>query len=204
MLNSRKVFSTGVLAVLLSSTLVLTTTETQATPIIFLNAETPATGNTLDFTPLVNHHGTITFSGEIREVGNDSDFIAAGASGLVFDLDETSSSATLSFDFDINAINFIYGGNEGVFDISAYDVDGNIVDSFFQDSTGDGELAGPITLAGTGIRNIVWQDPESRSAAIDNITLTTIPVPGAIWLFASAIAGLVGLRKLKAQKPITA
>lgn len=203
MLNSRKIFSTGTLAVLLSSALILTTTEIQATPIV-LNAETQATGNTLDFMPLVNHHGTITFSGEIREVGSDPDFIAAGATGLVFDLDEASSRATLSFDFDVNAINFIYGGNDGVFDVSAYDVNGNIVDSFFQDNTGDGQLAGPITLAGTGIRNIVWQDPGSRSAAIDNITLTTIPIPGAIWLFASAIAGLFGLRRLKAQRPITA
>ncbi len=199
MLNLRRRYPAIISTVLLSLVLILTAMNTQAAAII-LNADTAETGGALDFFPLVTHHGTITFAGEIRDVGNDMDFIAAGAQGFVFDIDDTESSATLSFDFDVSAINFIYGGNDGVFGISALNIDGTIVDSFFQDDTGSGQPAGPITLSGVGIREIVWKDDSGAIgdfAPIDNITISTVPIPGAIWLFGSAIVGLAGFRKYK-------
>lgn len=137
---------------------------------------------------------TVTFGGEFFTAGcTDDDFIAAGAAGNCFDIDG-SSTATMTFDFDVESITLIYGGNNGVMDISAFDAGAVLVDSFFQASTGNGQPAGPITLSGGGIRSLFWQDPGFGYSAIDNITITTadVPVPAALPLLAGAL-GLLGL-----------
>lgn len=160
---------------------------------IFLDGDTPATGSDLGTMPLVTSFGTITFMGELRADPSDPDFIAAGASGNVFDIDN-SSTASLRFDFDVESITFIYGGNVGVFDIEARDIDGNPVDSFFQADTDDGQPAGPITLSGRGIRELFWQDAPFSFAAIDNVDIT-VPAPGAAGLMALGGVALVARRR---------
>jgi hypothetical protein len=160
--------------------------------VITLDADTAATGSDLDIAPLVTPFGTITFTGEIRDRDGDPDFNAAGAAGDVFDIDGTTT-ATLSFSFDVSSITFIYGGNVGVFDIVARDAANAIVDSFFQASTDDGQPAGPITLSGAGIRSIFWQDPQGAFAPIDNVEIN-VPEPGSLALLALAGLALVGGR----------
>lgn len=98
----------------------------------------------------------------------------------------------MSFDFDVESISFIYGGNLGVFDIEARDFMGNVVDSFFQASTNSGQPAGPITLMGGGIRSLFWQDPGGAFAAIDNVKIeaSSVPEPSTLALFVIALSGL--------------
>jgi hypothetical protein len=140
---------------------------------ITLDADTVATGSTLDTTPLVTAYGTITFVGEIRDRNGDAEANAAGASGDVFDiLNSPNSTAEMSFDFDITEATFIYGGNSGVMDIEARDKDGGVVDSFFQASTAGGQPAGPITLSGAGIRSLYWEDPGFSFLFLDNLDLS--------------------------------
>jgi hypothetical protein len=165
--------------------------------IIFLDMDSVLTGSNLDTASLVTSAGTISFSGEITTT-TDPDFSLAGASGN--NLDIVSGIATLSFDFDVSTFEFIFGGNSGVFNIVARDMLNNTVDSFFQASTSNGELAGPVTLSGTGIRSIVWTDPGNNYAAIDNITITTnpVPTPATLALLALGLAGLGWSRRKKA------
>jgi hypothetical protein len=144
---------------------------------ILLDADTPMTGSLLGSTPLVTPYGTITFAGEIRDRATDLEFNAAGAMGNVFDINDSTSTALLSFDFDVTSITFIYGGNSGVFDAKAQDINGSTVASFYQQSTGTGQPAGPVTLSGNGIRRLFWQDPGWSFAPIDNVTITSAPVP---------------------------
>src|SRR5215217_8084062 len=125
---------------------------------VLLNADTPATGSDLDIMPLVTPYGTITFVGEIIDHGSDPEFNAAGAAGDVFDIVGNNSRAQLSFSFDVSSVTFIYGGNIGVFDIVARDINGAVVDSFFQADTNEDQPAGPVTLHGLGIRSLFWQD----------------------------------------------
>jgi hypothetical protein len=50
----------------------------------------------------------------------------------------------------------------------------------------------PTTLL--GVKDIVL----ASGTFYDNINVAAVPVPGAIWLFGSALAGLAGLRRRKA------
>ncbi len=38
-----------------------------------------------------------------------------------------------------------------------------------------------------------------HNAIIDNVVLTTIPIPAAIWLFGSGIIGLIGIARRKTR-----
>ncbi len=197
-----------IICVAIGISLTLATTSF-AVPTIYLDADTVATGSTLDTTPLVTVYGTITFDGEIRDGTSDDEFVTAGASGNAFDIWTDNNPVTLSFDFDVLSATFIYGGNNGDILIEARDIGGTLVDSFYQDDTGLFQLAGPITLSGSGIRTLSWQDTldDMTFAVLDNILLTMpeppdpdpdpepdpgwIPAPGAI-LLGSIGVGLVG------------
>ena len=167
--------------------------------VILLDADTVATGSTLASTLLTTSLGAITFNGEIRGTA-DSDLIAAGSTGNMFDILNSTSEAALSFGFDATSISFIFGGNSGVFNILAKDISGNTVDSFFTDNTGNGAFAGPLTLSGTGIRSLYWTDPGYNFAAIDNVSITgtsSVPEPMSIALLGLGLAGLSFSRKRK-------
>ena len=167
--------------------------------VIFLDADTVATGSTLDVSPLVTSLGTITFAGEIRGTA-DPDLAAAGSTGNVFDIVDPNSDALLNFDFDVTAISFIFGGNGGSFNILAKDILGNVVDSFFTGNTGNGAFAGPLALSGVGIRSLFWEDPGFSFAAIDNISIagvSSVPEPMSIALLGLGLAGIGFSRKKK-------
>ena len=159
---------------------------------VFLDFETPNTGSNLGSMPLGTSSGSITFNGEFRTLdGNDPEFVSVGGFGNVLDIDD-SSTAALLFGFDASSLTFIYGGNSGVFDVEALDANNQVVDSFFQASTDAGQPAGPLTLSGAGIRSLVWTDPGSNFAAIDNIaiTISTVPEPGSVIVVGIALLGL--------------
>jgi len=134
--------------------------------------------------PWVVADGTISFNGQINDDGGDPEFIAAGASGNTFDIPDDSNWAKLSFDFDVDFVEFIYGGNMGNITVEAKDNVGALVDSLYQADTFDGQPAGPVTLAagpvtldGSGIRSLHWKSTSLHNsfAALDNITLFIVP-----------------------------
>lgn len=160
---------------------------------IFLDADTPGTGSLLGTQPLVTAFGTISFVGEIRDRDSDPDFNAAGALGNVFDIDNETATAELSFDFDIVSATFIYGGNYGSILVQAKNAGGTVVDSFYQANTGDGYPAGPVKLSGRGIRSIYWEDPGNMFAALDNINIM-VPEPATMLLLGLGVIPLIQSR----------
>lgn len=122
---------------------------------IFLDFDTAATGANIITLPLVTSEGVITAVGaELVTFTTDPEFNAAGASGNK--IDHLGALAALVFDFDVSAISFVYGGNSGDITVRVLNNANVVLDSFFQDSTGDGQPAGPITLSGLGIRRLEW------------------------------------------------
>ena len=188
-------FQKRILMGLFISFLILVGGQTHAM-VITLDADTAATGANLASSPLVTAAGEIGFTGRIHpSPGSDPDFIAVGASGNNFNIGGTSGSATpgvLSFEFDVFSLDFIFGGNGGSAYFEARDIGGYVVDSFTQESTENGQFAGPLTLAGAGIRSLVWYDsPGWNFLGIDNLTITTeVPEPGTMMLM---LLGLMGL-----------
>ena len=189
-----------------------------ASDTIYLDADSPETGSLLRTTPLITSYGTISFIGNIKtNTGFDPEFVAAGAYGKVFNIcldcdlypeyEMYYERAMLSFDFDVNSVSFIYGGNMGIFDIEARDISGVVVDSFYQSDTYEGQPAGPITLSGTGIRSLYWKDlPYNTYAAIDNVTIeatpSVAPEPISSVLFLTGGATLIGRKYLRKRKKI--
>lgn len=176
-----------------------------AAPTLDLNADSLTPGSY--YSPgltISTAYGDVTFEGEVKlGVGGDAEFQDAGASGNVFDVDKYQGAwAELSWEnFQVGSATFIYGGNQGNITIEARDKDGNVLDSFYQADTYIGQPAGPITLwagEGNSIQSLYWKDSSSTNdmAALDNISLTIIPAPGAI-LLGSIGVGLVGWLRRK-------
>jgi len=143
--------------------------------IILIDGESPETGSLLGTTPLVLPFGTVTFAGAFRNDPNDPEFIAAGASNNIFNVNGTLTlpKSSLTFDFDVKSITFVYGGNAGNINVQAKDINNVVVASFVQADTGPGQPAGPVTLSATAIRSLVWTDTFGRFAPLDNIQLLT-------------------------------
>ncbi|MFK8014478.1 MAG: hypothetical protein AB8G17_03400 [Gammaproteobacteria bacterium] len=46
-----------------------------------------------------------------------------------------------------------------------------------------------------------WQDPFSAGSWSANVTVSAIPIPAAVWLFGTALAGLLGFAKKRSYNP---
>tara|TARA_R110002072_G_scaffold240584_2_gene399140 strand:- start:53 stop:610 length:558 start_codon:yes stop_codon:yes gene_type:complete len=161
---------------------------------LYLDGDSPETGSELGTSFLITEFGSIAYTGELLET-NDIDLINAGSEGNVFDIVWSSHPAFFLFDFDVESITFIYGGNSGGFMADVRDQNGFVIDSFFQANTDDGFPAGAVTLSGTGIRGFYWNDTDGGGlthAAVDNIQIT-VPVPASLSLL--AMSGLVGISR---------
>ena len=166
--------------------------------LITLDFDSATTGGDLDSGPLVTEVGTIimNFGTLVLTDLVDPDVTAAGGGGNAAAA-SAGAFAELVFDFDVLGVDFLFGGNGGAFTLQAFDIDGNLLDTFTQPSTGDGEFAGPVSLAFTeGARRIAWQGSDSQSTTIiDNVGLTTVPEPAALGLIGVGLIGLAAARR---------
>jgi hypothetical protein len=172
---------------------------------ITLDFDTPATGSGIIAGPLVTPFGTVAaLNAELNTANGDEEFIAAGATGNTIDHVNVSApgigsvplTAALVFDFDVDSLTLIYGGNNFLISIWARDLVGNEIDSLLLVDTTSGP-AGPITLMGPGIRRLEWTEPDGLFAALDNVTLNvadTVPEPASMLLVAMGLAA-AGVRR---------
>lgn len=149
--------------------------------------------------------GNIEFVGQIRD-NADPDL----SSGKVFDVDDTSKTASLTFNFPsptikVIDVTFNYGGNQDVITVEAWDNSSTLLDSLVNADTSNGASTGPVTLkagAGNSIYKLSWKDPGGSGpylydlASLQNVSLSVIPAPGAI-LLGSIGVGIVGWLRRK-------
>ncbi|MEX2217341.1 MAG: S8 family serine peptidase [Phycisphaerales bacterium] len=138
---------------------------------VYIDGDTLATGSSLTTQPLVNQIGTTTFVGEFVTFTSDPELVAAGALGNILDVSAANPTASLRFNFDVESVTCIYGGNIGGITIEARNAANAVVDTFTQADTNTAP-AGPVTLAAPGIRSIQWIDTTGGAfAGIDNIRI---------------------------------
>lgn len=163
---------------------------------IILDADTVQTGSQLDTSPLTvkpwgvwGPDGTVFFTGTIASNWTDSDFYDAGARDNAFNVSQSSgqNEARLTFDFEVDRIQFVFGGGGTVgsaeIEFVALDSLGNeIAGTKSTQPTWLPHWAGPVTInAGSiPIYGLKWLDLPSggRTALLDNITLTPVPLSG--------------------------
>ncbi|MBP7053975.1 MAG: hypothetical protein KBE65_23435 [Phycisphaerae bacterium] len=121
----------------------------------------------------------------------------------------SSRPATTSF-FEFDNLG-LYDGR-GFFaglNIVARSLDGSIVDTAYIPPVGPNHLQSIFStrLEGSGIHSIeftrIANSAGSAVAGFDNVRfpeVSTVPIPGAVWLLSSGLIGLLGLRKVERNR----
>jgi hypothetical protein len=164
----------------------------QSVDTILLDFETATTGSEILSEPLVKPQGTITASTTGGTLYVQPGNLGTGLFLLHDQADETSDeSGQLEFDFDVSSITFNYGGfSAGEFVGEVLDADLNVLDTFFDPDTSGGELRGPVTLSGQGIRYFRFRDtdPNRVTVGVDNVAISPgVSVPDQI----DAVLGMI-------------
>lgn len=142
-----------------------------------LDFDSSETGSEILDHPLATPLGTVTAS----NVSGFSTFMGTG-NALLYEDNAREDFAALSFNFDVQILEFIYTGQLfGVFSAIARNESGDVVDNFFNPDTSTQMTWGPISLQGVGIRRLEFADTPNGAilAAIDNVEIETVPEPTA-------------------------
>lgn len=111
--------------------------------------------------------------------------------GLVFSFSQVVSLDFLNLDsfsggddFNLTVDGITYLVDHNASDVSPFVTNAATTDKFFIHNI-------------TGTDFIIWADGDSDSFRVGGLDVSAVPVPAAIWLFASGLLGLVGLSRRK-------
>lgn len=170
------------------------TASVSAAPIV-LDFETAAKGSSLSISSLVTSAGMITLT-NATHIGPTS---AGSGNGVFHDELANPGFAMFSFDFDVSSISFTYSGQGfGVFTAEALDINGIVVDSFFDPDTLCCSPLGPVTLSAATIRSFRFADDPGGGdfSSVDNLSIDpAVPEPGTFGLASVAVVGIVWSRR---------
>ena len=127
----------------------------------------------------------------VEDLNND------GVSTDLFVRDNASSNHSFSITFNtvaISSVSFDYGAEKNDF----YGVADETQFFEFTSGSNNGGFSGPsgiFTFSDPGVTTLTFHDSNSGLIGIDNLKVTTVPVPGAVWLLSSSLLGLAGMRR---------
>ena len=113
----------------------------------------------------------------------------------------TATYLDLQFGVPITDVMFDFATPDGRLDVTAYGSGGTVLASVllvgadnFVNQAGFNVTAGQIALSGVGpISRLLINPSASEGLIFDNLQFTPVPVPAALWLFASGLLGLAGV-----------
>lgn len=120
----------------------------------------------------------------------------------------TPKLITATFSLLVDNVSFWAADVDGndVLNAQAFDSSGGLLESITVNAgdtdTGDGE-AFQVSFSSAGIKQIeiiTTQGGEAVGWGLDSVSFTPVPVPGAVWLLGSGLAGLAGIRTTKRRK----
>lgn len=140
-----------------------------------------------------NYSGEGSTTGALFLYFTDGDEVL-GAADKAVDITFTplfgASIREFSMDIDMSSIST---------SIQVYDGLGSIIlDSFFDTAVGYETISLSSINGISGFSLFSTQQIEGN-AALDNVVVSTIPVPAAAWLFGSGLIGLIGVARRKSQ-----
>ena len=162
--------------------------------------------DSFDSNPFLNRNMATTGT---RIIGNTPALSSVIPSGQIWD---EATFGLLRIDFDVAtdfvSIDLIYG-DDGIGNLSAYDVNGNLLNSVTGQGDGRGEssalcppfcdLYTPASIQrnSADIAYILAGGVGAEPVYLDNMQYNVVPVPAAVWLFGSGLLGLVGFVRRK-------
>lgn len=158
---------------------------------------TPVGVDTLNVDPgfVLNKSGSgfLLWDSTVGSGNESSDVQIIAQDGAAVSFSEVSGSAFDLVSFDML---FIGGNTDADLLLRGDRGDGSVIELQIFGSASQGEIWETVPLSGqlTNLTSITFTN-FSRPVQLDNIVLQTVPVPAAVWLFGSALAGLGWMRR---------
>jgi hypothetical protein len=158
---------------------------------------TPVGVDTLNVEPgfVLNKSGSgfLLWDSTVGSGNESSDVQIIAQDGSAVSFSQVSGSAFDLVSFDML---FIAGNTDADMLLRGERGDGSVIELQILGSDSDGEVWETVPLSGqlTNLTSITFTN-FSRPVQLDNIVLQAVPVPAAVWLFGSALAGLGWIRR---------
>lgn len=158
--------------------------------------------------PSVSASGvTFTGVGAPLDVGSDfiGDFNTRGIQSLYNNFDLQPQAIEIAFNNPVSAAAFNWGAADNIWDMTAFDSGNNVLETFVINPVNFSNVGDFFGIAAAGIVRITLADrldniSDGDFVFIDNFTfkngISTVPLPGAVWLMLTAIAGLGALCRI--------
>lgn len=149
--------------------------------------------------------GWTVSDGTVDVIGVGTSWNYFPANGLFVDLDgSTGEAGKLSREFNLTAgeqyvVSFDLAGNQRNADIEKVTVNFGDRSNIYTPTQSQGFTSYALAFipAASGSYKLSFQDDshDNVGALLDNVTVTSVPVPAAVWLLGSGLLGLMGVRR---------
>jgi hypothetical protein len=104
--------------------------------------------------------------------------------------DTSFGQLTFTLTSPVNALGFFWGASNNLWTLNGYNSSNELLESFSLPITEGSNSGDFVGIAATGIAYATLTGPSSDYIFVDNVMTSAVPVPAALPLFGTALAGL--------------